>query len=76
MHRLYNADVWYSLVSCREWNRLQTHLWHRSAPFRPAGEDQLEDLVKHGWQTITNDLEQLGISVGMNWLQMAYSDWG
>ena len=37
------------------WSRVKNgatykHIEHCSVPLRPAGEDQLEDLVKYGWQ--------------------------
>ena len=31
-------------------------------PFRPASEDKLEDVVRHGWHRSVKDLDQLGIS--------------
>jgi len=72
--RKYTAAVWCSLVMCGEWHRLETHIGHWSAPLRPTGDDQLEDLVIHHWQLalMSNDTASPWTKF-MNWLLITQS---
>jgi len=72
-----NALCMHCIVTCRKWQRLRkTAGIGQSAPFRPTGEDQLEDLVTHGWQRslTTWNNSSSPWTTSMNWLLIAHSD--